>query len=142
LHLLSDPGRFHALIAANARDEWKPSIADAAQWLSDPRHFALVEGNDLAMFEAEGEWPGELAGHMFFASRGRDALKVAKAMLGQAFAYGATAITGETPERYPEALWFIRQLGFRPVGEKETPNGKAILSRLDKAPPISRSAVA
>jgi hypothetical protein len=133
LQRLVDPARLAELLNANARDEWKPGIDDAARWLADPAHFALEDGNDLGMFEATGDWPGPLKAHVFFASRGKRALETARAMLTIAFGYGATEILGETPTRYPEALMFARMLGFRPYGEDRGESGTYVLSRLAKA---------
>jgi hypothetical protein len=133
LQRLVDPARLAELLNANARDEWKPGIEDAARWLADPAHFALVDGNDVGMFEATGEWPGPLKAHVFFASRGKQALDTARAMLEIAFGYGATEIIGETPERYPGAVLFALKLGFDRVGEERTEHGTYILTRLAKA---------
>lgn len=130
MHLLTDPAELAALLKANARDDWRPDAGDAAQWLAQPRNFALADGGDLGMFTARGEWPGPLEGHVFFASRGRRALEVARTMLGRAFDYGATEILGETPARYRDAVIFARLLGFERVGEAERPYGMAVLSRL------------
>lgn len=122
------------MLAANARDEYKPTIEDAEQWLSRPANFALVDGDDLSMFEAQGAWPGPLVGHIFFASRGKQALATARKMLARAFAFGATEILGETPAEYRDALLFIRLLGFRPYAKIEAEYGPAILSRLNANP--------
>jgi hypothetical protein len=129
---LDQPSELVRLLNANGRDEWKPGLEDAAKWLADPAHFALVEGDDLGMFMAAGEWPGPLHAHVFFASRGKKALEVARRMLGEAFSHGATEILGETPTKYRDALMFARLLGFRPYDEIDRPYGKAVLSRLNK----------
>lgn len=100
---------------------------DAKEWLSDPRHFAMVEGDDLGLFEAGDEWPGPLCAHVLFKSRGKQALKVARAMLEQAFAFGATHILGETPVRFPHAILFARLLGFVPYGEAAAKNGEPVI---------------
>lgn len=138
MHRLTDPQELVRLLAENAREEWRPGIEEATEWLADPAHFALVEGNDLAMFAAEGAWPGPLHGHMFFASRGKLALTVAKAMLGHAFGLGATAILGRTPAKFKDAVLFARWLGFVKTGEEEAPHGKVIISRLDANPQANR----
>lgn len=105
---------------------------DYVVWLADPRHFALVDGDDLGLFEAGDEWPGPLCAHVLFKSRGRSAIATARAMLNQAFAFGATRILGETPIGSPHALLFAKLLGFRPYGEADGPGGRVTLSALDK----------
>jgi hypothetical protein len=126
---VTDPQELAALVRANAR-EGHVTVGDAEAWLRNPRNFALRSGGDLSLFEAIGDWPGPLKGHVFFASRGKDALKVARAMLRQAFDYGATAIYGETPLQFRDALMFARLLGFKPYAVTE----KATLTRLDANP--------
>lgn len=123
------PDELTRLLALNAR-EGAPPITDAAAWLANPRNFALADGDDLSLFEAKGEWPGPLEGHIFFASRGKQALETARRMLTQAFSYGATCIEGSTPIDLPHALLFARLLGFRKYGEADTPSGRVSLSRL------------
>ncbi len=127
LTIVSNPSELAMLLKANAR-EGSVSIDDTAAWLANPRNFALRHGNDLGLFEAKDEWPGPLHAHVFFASRGKEALTIARMMLDQAFAYGATEILGETPKQFRDAWIFARLLGFRPYGETE----RLILSRLAK----------
>ncbi len=127
MHICRDPDELLRLLHENARDDWKPTISNAAEWLAEPSNFALVKGNDLGLFEAKDEWPGPLHAHVFFESRGKNAIRIAKQMLAQAFDYGATEILGETPLAYTNALMFARLLGFRVYGEE---NGLT-LSRLD-----------
>ena len=126
VELCRNPAEILRLMLANKREDAEPVISDAEAWVADPRNFALVEGNDLSLFMAEGTWPGPLHGHIFFASRGRKALETAKRMLDQAFAYGATEILGETPAQYRDALMFVRLLGFKEIGR----DGETVRSRL------------
>jgi hypothetical protein len=132
MELLRDPDELARLIASNAPAELVREDFDAAAWLADPAHFALRHGNDLGMFEAGDEWPGPLTAHVLFASRGRAALDVARAMLAQAFAFGATQILGETPARFRHALLFVRRLGFTTYGEADRGMGWVVLSALDR----------
>jgi hypothetical protein len=135
LNLLSDPDELARLIEQNAPAGFMNG-ADAAAWLADPRHFALRQNDDLGLFEAGDEWPGPLVAHVLFRSRGKIALETAQAMLDQAFAYGATRILGETPERFPHALLFARLLGFVPYGRGVDAQGEnVILSALNNAHP-------
>ena len=128
---LTDPDRLSELIHANAREVQKPSLEQISDWLSNASNLALVDGNDLSLFE----WKSDgIHGHIFFASRGREALIKAKAMLDHVFSLGAKVILGETPKLFRDALWFSRRLGFEHYGEKETPDGTVILSRLTYTP--------
>lgn len=140
-NMVTDPVRLAALIVANAPANILGPDFDPAEWLADPANFALVDGDDLGMFEAGDEWPGPLTAHVLFASRGKQALTTARAMLDQAFAFGATSILGETPASLSHALLFARMLGFVPYGEAERPMGRVILSALN-ANPFLLSAVA
>lgn len=140
MNLLSEPDELARLISANAPAYIIGDDFDPAQWLADPANFALVDGDDLGMFEAS-EWPGPLTAHVLFASRGQQALETAQTMLSQAFAYGATEILGETPVSLPHALAFAEKLGFVPYGEEDRLMGRVILSRLD-GNPLKRAAVA
>lgn len=141
VRLLRNPEELARLIAGNAPAGFMADV-DPAEWLGDPRHFALVDGDDLGLFEAGGFWPGPLCAHVIFASRGAKALKVARAMLEQAFAFGATRILGETPIGSPHALLFAKLLGFRPYGEADGPGGRVTLSALDNPNPFADFRVA
>lgn len=112
----------------NARED--ASWIDPAAWLAVPGNFALAAGDDLGLFEAKDEWPGPLHAHVFFSSRGKAAIGTARAMLAQAFGYGATEILGATPARFRDALMFARLLDFRPYGEAQQHGERVILSRL------------
>ena len=136
---LSDPAELHRLIHLNAREAWKPSLEACERWLADPAHLALVEGNDLVMFMGA---PPTLHGHVMLHSRGKQALTIARKALTHVFGLGAKEILGATPERFRDALMFARLLGFRPYGEEERPDGKVILSRLEKHNHFSRANVA
>lgn len=140
MHLLRDPDELARLIARNAPAGFMGG-AGTAEWLADPRHFALTDGDDLGLFEAGDEWPGPLCAHVLFASRGRRALQTAKAMLEQAFNFGATRILGETPIGLPHALLFARKLGFVPYGEADGPCGRVTLSALKKPNPFGGDGV-
>lgn len=141
MHILRAPDELARLIAQNAPAGFMADI-EPAEWLSDPRHFALVDGDDLGLFEAGVEWPGPLCAHVIFASRGKPALETARAMLAAAFAFGATKILGETPIVYPHALMFARKLGFQPYAEADGQIGRVTLSALANPNPFADSRVA
>jgi hypothetical protein len=142
MRLLRDPDELARLIAKNAPAGLLDGSFDAAEWIADPANFAFVDGDDLGMFEAQGEWPGPLAAHVIFASRGKQAIRTARAMLRQAFAFGATCILGETPAHLPHALLFARLLGFMPYGTAERAMGSVVLSALETNNPSAVSRVA
>lgn len=133
MNLLRDPADLARLIDLNAPAGFLDGI-DAAEWLSDPRHFALAQGDDLALFEVADEWPGPLCAHVLFASRGKAALETARTMLDQAFAFGATRIVGEVPAHFRHSLLFVRWLGFAPYGEAELDGERLILLALVERP--------
>lgn len=130
LRLCKHPDELGRLIAANAPPSIIAADFDPAAWLAEPGNFALIDGDNLGMFEAE-HWPGPLNAHVLFASRGKQAFDTARAMLAQAFAFGATEILGETPVGLKAALGFSRRLGFVPYGEADRSMGRVVLSRLD-----------
>ena len=67
MRLLHDPADLTRLLAGKAR-EAAPPVYDAVALLANPRNFALVDGDDLTMFEAKGDCPGPLHAPVFFAS--------------------------------------------------------------------------
>lgn len=115
-----DPDELSALMAKNCPPELLCDF-DAETWLADPSNFALADGDDLGLAEAGSEWPGPLTIHTFYTSRGKEAIRVARAMIEQCFAYGATAVRGEIQTKRRNVIAFARLLGFRPVGEIERP---------------------
>lgn len=138
MRLLRNPDELDALIRANTPPAYIADNFSAAEWLANPANFALATGNDLGLFEGGNEWPGPLTAHVLFASRGKQAIRNAKAMLAQAFAFGATEILGEPLAANKPVRWFIRQLGFEPYGEKEGRLGTLLLVRLEANRPASR----
>jgi hypothetical protein len=133
LRLCNDPDELDRLIRANTPPDYIGEGFSAAEWIARPANFALVEGDDLGLFEAGNEWPGPLTAHVLFASRGKPALDRARRMLAVAFAWGATEILGEPRADNKAVRWFIRQLGFEPYGQR----GKHLLVILSH-PPAAR----
>lgn len=127
MHVLKDPAELIRLLKSNAAEE-PPPLDQAAEWLANPDHFALVEGNDLGL--CMGALPGPVHVHVFYQSRGKEAFDLARRMLQYVFDAGATEILGETPAKFPNAVRFAQLLGFELYGEKDTPSGKVVLSRL------------
>lgn len=124
---ISNPIELARLILANAPEELIDGRFKPAAWL-EAGNIALRVGNDLAMFEDLGD--GVYLAHVWFASRGKEAIEAARSILEEMFARGATAICGETPASRRDALLFVRKLGFRPRGEAMRPQGRVIVSVL------------
>lgn len=141
---LTDPHELQRLIEQNApadqingMPEYGIGPMNYAAWCADERNIALRIGDDLALFEYFS--PGLYQGHVFFASRGKEALRNGKAIMG---AMDGAAVYGETPlgDNYRAVHWFNRQMGFVPVREVERPWGRRMFYvRLigDAALPIS-----
>lgn len=88
---------------------------DPFLWLLNPRNVCLKEGDNLTLFEYEEG--GVYAGHIFFTSRGRDAVNLSRKMLSHFFEnYPVKAVIGYTPMSKKGALWLMRQLGFQDEG--------------------------
>jgi hypothetical protein len=108
---------------------------DAEEWLSEPENIALINDNgDVNLFTYDR--PGVYIGHFFYASRGKEALRVAKQMLVHIFHYEEVeVIMGLTPLDKLGARWMARKLGFKSYGEVDTPPGRCelfILNRHEK----------
>lgn len=85
-------------------------------WVSDLFNVALKnENDDVALFEYVKE--GFYTGHYFFNSRGKKAVKEAKAFLEEIFDRDyVQAIQGLTPLSNRPARWFSRHIGFQSLG--------------------------
>lgn len=92
---------------------------DLTALIEDRRNVCLTNGKDLAIFAFRG--PGIFEGHLHFVSRGREALRVGKAMLDAMPEY--RMIWGPTPVHLKNVRWFQRQLGFVSHGVMATPEG-------------------
>lgn len=134
MKLIRDPGELAELLARNAPPEF-PKDFDPVEWLSSTRNFALRIGDDLGMGEALGdEWPGDLACHVFFASRGRQVLVHGRMMLEKVIVeYGAKRILGEVPAFRKDVLLMARLAGFRPYGKGHDGDHETVLLALNTA---------
>lgn len=88
---------------------------DPEKILSNPSTIFLTEGEDAALFEADGNI---YSGHYLFRkARGRSAIELGKRFLSQMFNdYGAEVIKGVTPSSAKAAKWMNRQLSFTSYG--------------------------
>ena len=130
IQLVRDPQELLRLVLANKREDVSPCFTDVEQWLADPRNFALSEGDDLGLATAGDNWPGPLAIHVFYKSRGKKALEVARRMIGQCFDYGATEINVKTAFR--DVALFARWLGFKETHRE----GQTIFLVTTSPPPV------
>lgn len=125
LRRVRDPAELKALVenaCPGASGE-----GSAKGWLVDPRNIALACGDDLGLFDRYNV--GVYLGHIYFVSRGLNAMINANAMLtAMAEVYGAERIIGETPVTHTRALIFTRALGFKRLYEAQRPEGAVIVS--------------
>ena len=106
--------------------------ADVQEWLDDPKNIAIVDEDNVALFEYKS--PGAYWGHYFYNSaRGREAIKLSERILKHAFhKYPIKTLLGLTPEDNKPARWLSRQIGMHSLGLVETLNGQCELFFLDK----------
>jgi len=97
------------------------------EWLDNDANVALIdpETRDVALFERQHKTPHAVHGHYFFHSRGKSAVKSAKAALEEIFSgrYNVEVICGLTPLDNKGALWMNRRLGFKSYGHTDTAAG-------------------
>lgn len=98
---------------------------DVENWLSNDLNIALTnEKEDVALFEHQDRLTNTVAGHYFFFSRGKEAVKAAQEFLQELFETTyLTTITGLTPLDNKGALWMNRRLGFKEYGQVDTEIG-------------------
>lgn len=104
---------------------------DPTSTLTDTRNFCLFSHEGGAMFAWRG--PGVYEGHSFCRVRGRQALDLIGKTLEMMWDNGARMIWGLTPLDNKAARWFSRQLGFKSLGEMQTPEGKCELFVMEKS---------
>jgi hypothetical protein len=93
-------------------------IGDLSALVNDRRNIILVDGDNLAIFAWRG--PGIYEAHLHFTARGRQAITLACEMLRQV---DAKMIWSLIPIAAKNVRWFSRQIGFRSLGEMESPEG-------------------
>lgn len=106
---------------------------EPVSWLANPLNICLTNGEgDFSLFERE--LPHVVTGHYFFKSRGRQAVRIAREMLAEAFlgAYEIELIRGLTPLQKLGARWMNKQLGFKSYGVVQTLVGPCELVMLTK----------
>lgn len=135
--IIHKPEELATLLDANAprtqADLCRVSSAmfNPREWINGHGNIALKQGMDLAMFEYMG--PGAYLGHIWFGSRGRHALEVARDMLETMFdKYDARLIRGEIPLWRKDVAWFMRLLGFEQERLEIRPQGAVMVARLTR----------
>jgi hypothetical protein len=110
------------LLKATEDLRWMNSEADLEHWWSFPNNIMLVDGDDVGL--ATYEYPGLYTCHLYFKSKGRQAIKQGRAMLNHLFDnYDAKAVRGLIKMKIPAARWAARQMGWQSLGVAHFPNG-------------------
>jgi hypothetical protein len=87
--------------------------------IEDERNIFLVDGDNGACFAWRG--PGVYEAHVFFTTRGREAIVLGKEML-ESVSGKANLVWGATPLKLRHARWFNRQIGMQSLGFIDTPD--------------------
>ncbi|MBA3831666.1 MAG: hypothetical protein H0X34_07195 [Chthoniobacterales bacterium] len=102
-----------------------------ADWLAHGGNVPIVMGDDIALFDDEGDCNYQV--HFLFVSRGRKAIAAAKEAFRQMFEkYGADLIFGLVPNFRRDVKMLARWVGGKLVGVRETPEGPCELFVLSK----------
>ncbi len=83
-------------------------------WLQNPLNIALTNANgDVALFENQADLKNTACAHMFFFSRGKQALEVGNEFVKEVFndTYVETLI-GLPPSEHKASAWVARKLGL------------------------------
>lgn len=97
-----------------------------ADWLAHEGNVPIVMGDDIVLFDSEGENTYQV--HFLFQSRGRKAVAAAKEAFRQLFEnHGAQMIFGLVPDHMPHAKIMARWAGGRFAGKRDTSEGVCAL---------------
>jgi len=95
---------------------------DYTEFLAEPLHVCLIDGESGAMFAWRG--PGIYEAHIFFKARGKEAFSLARALLARMMLeHDAKLFWTMIPEADRKAKLFLRHLGWRSLGMRETRHG-------------------
>lgn len=105
---------------------------DLTSWISDKNNLAFVDDiGNIGLLEYDS--PGLYNSHMFFVSRGREAINKAIEMIGYAFEHCPVQVMrGYTDVSNRAARWIDRQLGYTSYGVLSTLNPPCELFILTK----------
>jgi hypothetical protein len=114
-------------------DQWPkfvpPHLVDG--YLASGHHAMFVDDEDVGI--ATMEYPGVYTVHWFFESRGREAIKQARAMVDELFqTTDAKLLRGLTEVSLKGARWAARQFGMTSQGIFTFPDGEYELFTITK----------
>ncbi len=93
-----------------------------ADWLADERNIAIVQGDDIVLFDYEGEGLYQI--HLLLESRGRKAITAIREAFRRMFDdHGAQALFGMVPDFRRDVKLVSRWVGGRPAGKRSTEYG-------------------
>lgn len=102
-----------------------------ADWLAHAGNVPIVMGDDVALFDDEGDCVYQV--HFLFVSRGRAAVASAKESFRRMFEdYGAELIFGMVPEFRRDVNMLARWVGGKFVGQRNTSDGLCSLFVLSR----------
>ena len=118
-----------------ATEQYKHKLEDfdVDSWLANHDNIALInEHNDVSLLLRI--MPAVVIGHYFYHSRGKDAVRTAKAMREEIFSgdYNVEVIEGLSPLENLGARWLNKQLGFKSYGVVDTTSGPCEVVMLTK----------
>lgn len=100
-------------------------------WLAGEGNVPIVIGEDVALFDDEGDSAYQV--HFLFVSRGRAAVASAKESFRQMFEnYGADLIFGMVPDFRRDVALLARWAGGKSIGMRNTAEGPCELFVLSK----------
>lgn len=104
---------------------------DNATWLANHDNLMYVMGEDVGL--ATFDYPGMYTLHWFMKSRGKDVLKVGKAMLEKLFSeHDIKVLRGVTPVENRPARFLAKRFGFKTISIEEFLDGPNELMLLTK----------
>lgn len=108
-----------------------PVLLTGEAWLAGEGNVPIVMGNDIALFDDEGDCAYQV--HFLFASRGKAVVASAKESFKQMFErYGAELIFGLVPDFRRDVKMLARFSGGKYIGKRETADGVCELFVLSK----------
>jgi len=125
IHEIQESSLYEGLGVADFISDRENVAMCVGAWLSDIRNVAMLEGDDLALFDYVA--PGIYSIHLFFRSRGKEAVEAGKAITRRMFDHGAKMIVGHVPAINRKAGVIARMAGYHFAGTRETPYGKVLV---------------
>lgn len=115
-----DPLVFKTAVADHPEFDLPDETLD--EWLADDRNLMFDEDGSVGLLTHE--YPGVYSAHWFFKVRGREALSLAKRMLGEVFDnHDGKVVRGLTEVNLRAARWAARQVGMKSYGIMSYPDG-------------------